>query len=500
MTSKLVRILTPTWQVAWVLTLVTLPVTSFPLLSKAAGGTLVAPLAMLPLIWLCLTYLPVYVLSRKPMPAEAKPLFVFVIVALIASAAAVFVEIPPFKGYTIASNVREGIITLGIGLAFFLITVLMTTTSKALNTALFLLNIGGIVLLLWSLLQIVVSYMTVGGFPDWMAKIQSFISITEIQMVGSRFRVPGTTLEPSWLAHALNILYLSLWLGSTAARYSAFRFRVFKITMENFLLVGGIIVLIFTYSRIGLLAFSLVMLWFVILGGRALASRFSRRLFKNKPAMRTWMQILFTMVLVPLLILAVGGLAYRLSLDDPRFAQFFEMESGDYPARMNIFVFANRLQIAERVVAWDLGWKVFEQHPVLGVGLGNVGMFTMKDLSYYAWKLPEVMRVIYREATLPNSKNLWIRILAETGTVGFAVFSTWLVILWMAARRLHKDASPLLRALGLMGQFSLLALLLEGFSVDTFALPFIWISLGLITAASFVRRQESSKVPVPQAG
>lgn len=489
MITKIHGILKPTWTIAWVLTLITLPVTSFPPLSRLAGGTLVAPFAMIPLAWLCVSYLPVSFFSRKPIPRETKPIFGFLIIALITSVASVFLDIPSYKDFTISSNIREGIITLGIGLAFFLVTVMMSASIKEMNSSLILLNTGGILLLLWSLIQIITSWLVVGGFPDWVVKIQSLISITEIQTTSSRFRVLGTTLEPSWLAHTLNMIYLPLWLGSTASRFSAFRLRVYKFTIENILLICGIIILIFTYSRIGLLAFSLVLLWFMILGGRSLARRFSKRFFANKPLMKPWIQVLFTIILILVLIISIGGLVYRLSLNDPRFAQLFEIDTGYYTTHMNIFIFANKLDMAERFVSWDLGWKVFEEHPVLGVGLGNLGMFTYTRLSSYAWKLPEITRILYSESSLPNSKNLWIRILAETGIVGFAFFSTWLIVLWQASRQLQKDVSFLYHALGLMGQFTLMALLLEAFSVDTFALPFLWISLGLVTSASYLKRK-----------
>jgi hypothetical protein len=330
-----------------------------------------------------------------------------------------------------------------------------------------------------------------------MAVIQSFISITEIQGVASRFRVPGTTLEPSWLAHCLNVLYLSIWLAATTARYSAFRFRIFKLTVENLLLAAGIAVLILTYSRIGLLAFGLVLVWFVLLGSRSLARRLSSRFFSSRLKTAGTLQILLAVLFVVMLVAVMGGLAYRLSFDDPRFAQLFRMEGSGYSPAGNLMTLANQLDIAERVVAWGLGWTVFENHPVLGVGLGNAGMFTLKDISYYAWKLPELVRVLYVDSSLPNTKNLWIRLLAETGLVGFGVFITWLVVLWISGRRLQDNTNPILHTLGLAGQFTLVALILEGFSIDTFGLPYLWVALGLLAAASSLGRGRPSSVDTP---
>ncbi|MHB1450169.1 MAG: hypothetical protein ACYCX1_13665, partial [Bellilinea sp.] len=83
----------------------------------------------------------------------------------------------------------------------------------------------------------------------------------------------------------------------------------------------------------------------------------------------------------------------------------------------------------------------------------------------------------------PNTKALWTRLAAETGLVGLAIFLTWLLVLWNCARSLGTSPDRLHRALASFGQFVLVALLIEGFSVDTFALPYFWLALGIMTAA-----------------
>jgi O-antigen ligase len=484
MKARFLRILSRSWQVAWVLILITLPVTSFPLLSRAAGGTRVAPLAVVPLAWLCLSFLPVHFFSRKPIPAISKPVMFFLAAALVSSAAAFFLDIPPYKDFTLLGNSLESLVTLGIGLAFFTVTMLFIRSSQEMDSALRLIHLGGAVLLVWSLLQVLVRWLVPGGIPAWMNTIQSFISITGVESSALRYRVSGTTLEPSWLAHCLNILYLPLWLASTARRTSAFRFRVLGLSIENILLVCGIGVLVFTYSRIGLLAFGLVLIWFLLLGSGPVSKKLAARFFPARPGLRKILHILIASLLVLGAVGVLGGLAYRLSFLDSRFAALFELDTSDLTTTGNLMVLANRLDIAERVVYWDLGWKVFESHPVLGVGLGNTGMFTLRDMSFYAWKLPELQQVLFYSSTLPNAKNLWVRLLAETGLVGFALFLAWLVVLWFSARRLQGSGRSNAAMLGVAGQFTLVALILEGFSIDTFALPYLWVAFGLLAAAA----------------
>lgn len=48
--------------------------------------------------------------------------------------------------------------------------------------------------------------------------------------------------------------------------------------------------------------------------------------------------------------------------------------------------------------------------------------------------------------------------------------------------------------IGWSGLFVLVAYLIEGFSTDTFALPYLWVSLGIVSAAGALMRISSEKV------
>jgi hypothetical protein len=45
------------------------------------------------------------------------------------------------------------------------------------------------------------------------------------------------------------------------------------------------------------------------------------------------------------------------------------------------------------------------------------------------------------------------------------------------------------RALGFTGKLFILALIMEGFSMDTFGLPYYWIALGIVVAARRISQQ-----------
>jgi O-antigen ligase len=139
------------------------------------------------------------------------------------------------------------------------------------------------------------------------------------------------------------------------------------------------------------------------------------------------------------------------------------------------------------------GWNVFNLHPILGVGLGNAGFFFQRQLPSYGWSLPEVMDAYYRTAELPNIKSLWVRLLAETGIVGFSSFIAWFYVLFRLSWLIRLSKNPLFRMIGWSGLFVLVAYIIEGFSTDTFALPYLWVSLGIVSAAGALMRVSSEK-------
>jgi hypothetical protein len=150
----------------------------------------------------------------------------------------------------------------------------------------------------------------------------------------------------------------------------------------------------------------------------------------------------------------------------------------------------NKLFFAERAVYWTAGLHVFGKFPWLGVGPGHAGFFFLETMPSLGYALTEIMNMFYRFTFLPNTKSMWVRLLSETGMVGFSVFVTWLFLVFQSARLAFKRGSIEIQVLGLMGQLVLAAYLSEAFSLDSFAMPYIWFSLGLTSAAAVVARDK----------
>ena len=483
------RYLQTSWKVSWVLILVFLPFTSFPLISKFTGGTLVAPLSILPLLWLVITWLPYYFIKVKTLPGELNSLIIFVLVALFSSGFAFFILMPYFKGHNIHREELEAIGTLGIGIAFLLTAVTRVQSRKQIFNSLVWINIGGIIFLLWSLVQTIMIVFNNGSLPPIIDSIQKAVSVANLRGSIRTLRIYGLTLEPSWLAHSLNMLYLPIWLAASRFKVSAFRFRLGKLSVENFLLIFGIITMFLTYSRIGLISFLFILAWFIVEISSSISKRISAKRKRNNSNTVVTNKYLVTGVMIFVLISSFLILFYTLSLKDNRFRKLLDIDT--YTSQSFSFMtIARKAAFAERVAFWDFGWKVFNEYPILGVGLGNVGQFSGKFLSAQAWTMDEVRNLLFYATIIPNTKSLWVRLLSETGLVGFSCFLTWLIVMWFTGRKLYKQKEPIFKMVGFAGQLVLLAYIVEGFSMDTFALPYVWISMGIMIAASSLHRKQ----------
>jgi O-antigen ligase len=266
-------------------------------------------------------------------------------------------------------------------------------------------------------------------------------------------------------------------LGLTIQNISVFRKKFLKISFENILLFFSIVFLIFTKSRIGLVTLAFMSIYLMIKIHTYLikqARELVIHIFKINLS-NFYISGILTIIYIIGLITSI----FFISKFDKR------MENLLNPAtyqNQQLSSIANEFQIAERVMYWQAGWRVFNDYPILGVGLGNSGFFFEEKLSSFTWALDEPRNIFYREDYLPNNKNLWTKILSETGIVGFSMFFIWLVLIWSQANLLKRHNNPLYQGIGYAGLFAMIAFVFEGFSIDSFALPYYWLIAGFVSA------------------
>lgn len=470
-----------------------LPFTSFPLVARLIGSGMVAPLSLLPLLALLLVWLVPYLFRSGSLPLQLTPLLGFVMVSLAAAAGAFFLPFPPYKGAALLPSELEALATIIIGICFYLVAAVWPRQQKHLHFLLRWINWSGVLAVGWALFQAGV-WRWQRFYPDWMWEFQGTVSSSLLLYVD---RVNGFAYEPSWLAHQLNMLYLPLWLSSVIHGYTAHRLHLWKIHLEHLLLAGGLAALVLSVSRIGLLTFLVMVAYLILLLSLRLVRWLQERWVRAGPPderrvkmIRRWFPIAGALGLFLVYAGLLFGAAFGLSRFDARMQSLFDFST---LREKSFFHYANQLVFAERIVFWQAGWEIFNDYPLLGVGPGNSGFFFPQKLSAFSWSLTEIRTLNYQWTALPNIKSLWIRLLAETGLAGFAFFASWWYLLWQSAAYLrrryfenllaHADGERLISTIGLAGSFVLIGFLIEGFSLDTFALPYFWISFGLLTAA-----------------
>lgn len=467
----------------WTALVLFLPVTSMPLIIRfVKSDSVAAPSAFLLLAFILLWF-PHFVRQGGKLPAVMTPFLGFLAFTLFATILSNYFLIPGQRDHRPIFSQFSALLTLAIGASFYFAFSLWTVKHDRLALTIRLINWAGLVTLVWATAQALAWYVNF-GYPQWMRDFHEVFSAGPL----NRQRVLGFALEPSWLAHELNMLFLPLWLATSLKGISWHKFRIFGLTFENLLLTGGVSILLLTLSRIGLLAF-LASLAFLLLRTTQWASqKISEKALKRRTKSekeinrrRKWLTIGVFLGFGLVYLGVVLGAGWVLSQLDIRTAKLFQFDFGQEDL---ILRYAKQINIAARLVYWQAGWNIFAEYPWLGVGLGNAGFYLPTHLSNYAMGLMEVRQLLYRSDVLLNIKCLWVRILAETGVIGFSLFLSWFYSLWQMGRSIEKNLKKDLSVIGLACLFACIALIVEGFSIDTFALPYIWIIFGLATAAN----------------
>jgi O-antigen ligase len=458
----------------WLALVALLPITSLPLVAKIVGSSSVAPASLIFLGLLILLWFPVYLKKDGRFPFQTKIIFVFLLIALISTALSFLYLVPMYKSNTLIRAVFEGVATFVIGFFFYLVTTAVPNTDKKLSTTLKVLNWSGLVMVIWALFYFVVTIVSNDATRDVLQTIQ-------FQFTTSRLydnRAMGFASEPSWLANLLNLLYLPYWLAATLTRFTAHKKKFWKFSLENLLLALGIVSLYATLSRAGYFAFFLVLGFLFIKLNVYMVKRISQRWSSNR--MRTLLNVLLVAAIVLTYLAIVFGTLYVFSKVDPRMADVFSVQ---FLKERGFAKYLDKLQFGERITYWQTGWRIFNAHPLFGVGLGNAGFYFKQLLPDYAWQLSEVRVYSYHSGGLLNVKSMWMRIFAELGIVGFSVFFVFLLVTAFTSSQLLRSSSQFKRTIGWMGIFMLIAFIVEGFSVDSFALPYMWFTTGFVAAA-----------------
>ncbi len=469
----------------WGAALFMLPVTSFRYFPFLGEGTYVRPLSLYPVAFLLLILF-VQVMRGKaaiPRPGTLIPLLGFVLLALAATGFGALLDPLPLRGQEYLGRVLRAWVTVVIGFSFLIAAIWMNRNEEDLRFSVKWLLAGFVMDILWSGVQALAFYTPL--LPKvTVTHWQRLFSMRELVKTN---RVSGMAYEPAWLAGQIGTVYLPWLFAALLTRLRVTRFKWLELALLGF----ALFLLLATFSRGGLLT---------AVGAAALTF-----LFVGRAELRlawTWFRSGFQGGATPPLLLRVGALV--LLVGALAGAGLFLSQKG-YITRL----FSTRAESVEDFIiensagaraAYTFGaLGTYAESPVTGVGLGASGFYIYDHLP--DWSLttvPEIARQLNPENRLyPNPKNMYLRLLAETGLLGFFVFIAFLFSVLGDALRLLQSRTIIARYLAIAGIFSWFAVALYNMTQDSFATPNIWINFGILIGMTAITPQ-SDPLPAPQ--
>lgn len=363
-------------------------------------------------------------------------------------------EVPFLKSYTT-------MLSWGLGVVTFYAVVVTVTTPASLRRALKWWVIGG------AACSVVAVYSAPAAVFGWPLADAIGVSARAAAVIGAEDilpRVYGLTGEPRHLVTFL-VSLLPLLLLAAVSRVTVMGRRAQSLCL-------GLCALAFllTLSR-STLVYGVAMVVLVLFFGST-----GRKHMKARAPART---VLVTcLVLVPTAVVVQLALAlFRLPDLGTIFRyQVDSMASSD-----------ENLSNWFQTIGWQVAWAAFWDHPLLGVGIGN--------LSFY---VDQYIGVVQQPAWLPDSQyvvvtpvnNVYLDLLSETGLLGVMAFVVLVGTICRSGWRAIRVAGPGSRAVvsGLLCGVLMLLVAFVFFSAFNFA--YVWASLAfLVVAARLVLRE-----------
>ena len=452
----------------WGAALFSLPVSSFryyPL----GDGTLVRPLALYPIALLMLVSLLLFLRGKSSIPRAGVlvPLTAFVLFTLTASSIGAWLDPLPMRGQEYFGRVIRAWATVAIGLSFFVSALWMNRTEDDLRFSVRWILAGFAMDVLWSGVQMLALY-TPFLEKETVSFWQLAFSTRELTTLD---RVSGMAYEPAWLAGQIATVYLPWLFAALLTRVHVTRFR----WLEWVLFGSSGLLLLTSLSRGGLLTSVLALVLTFLLTGR--------------PELRagwTWFISGFKdrglFLRAAILVVVLGAfIGAGLFLSRQQYvARLFNSDAKN----LEEFIVDN--YAGARGAYTFSALETFAESPLSGVGLGASGFYLYDHMPDWAMTtVPEIARQLSPQSHLyPNPKNMYARLLAETGLIGFALFMIYLLSVLGDALHALQGNTTLSRYLGIAALFSWIAILIYNATQDSFATPNIWINFGILAGLS----------------
>jgi O-antigen ligase len=454
-------------RILWGATLLSLPVTSFRWFPFLGEGTFVRPLSLYPLALLIPLLLIQWRRGKTKLnwadamiPLGALVLFIFAMTSF-----GVLIDPIPLRGQIYSARAIRALVTLFIGIAFFISAVWMNKDEEDFRFSLCWLFVGLCLNLAWSGLQAVTFYTGLLN-KEMVTHWQLAFSMRELVRTN---RISGLAYEPAWLAGQLATIFIPFLFAAVLTNFRLTRFK----WLEPVLLALSLLVLLATYSRGGLLtAVAAAGLTFLFFGRDIISSTWNWFFhgFRNG---------IFAILFRIGMIIAVVGVFTGMFLFLGQKNFFRRLWETDAETLSEYMVDIN----AGARGAYSAGaLAAFEEYPLTGVGLGASGFYIYKNLPDWALTtVPEIAKQLSPENRLyPNPKNLYVRLLAEAGLIGFFLFLAFQFHILGDMLNLLNRNETWARFAAVAGVFAWLAITFYNFTQDSLTTPNIWIVPGIL--------------------
>ena len=455
----------------WAAMLVALPVTSFRYLPFMGVDTQVRPLSLVPAVLLLVALVLRCIRERRLIlwSRYFQPLLVFILVVVVSSAAGFFLAPVNLYISTYLGRALRAWLSLGIGMVFLITSMCMNRDEQDLRFTIKWVYVGLIAEVAWSLVQFFQIYIIHFRLLD---VIQKTVMMAGLPPNG---RISGLALEPSWLAAQVITIYLPWAFASMLKNYNwgSRRWPVVAI------LIACAFLLIFTYSRGGILiALASIILTFFIAGWDRIRQAWRWFAFPLRMNSLSPNKMLDVSLRITVIVIVLAGLAGGIHIlsRNQYFARIWQSRQSTL---VNYFV---DIYAGPRLAYSWAGWTIFEQHPWTGVGLGAAGFYLIKALPDWShFNISEVAQLLSPDNQIfPNVKNLYIRLLSETGILGFWSFISLFLLLLGKIMGLLRSKRRELAFLAAASLLAWLSIVMLGFTQDSLAMPTIWLPLGVL--------------------
>jgi O-antigen ligase len=295
-------------------------------------------------------------------------------------------------------------------------------------------------------------------------------------------RISGLAYEPAWLAGQLATTFIPFLFAAVLTNFRISRLK----WLEPVLLVLSLLVVLATYSRGGLLTiFAAAGLTFLFFGRDVI--RLTWNWFINGFRGRM-LDVLFRIGMIVVVLVVFAGTFLFLSQKN-FFRRLWE---------------TNAETLSEYIVDINAGARgaysagalaAFEEYPLTGVGLGASGFYIYKNLPDWALTtVPEIAKQLSPENRLyPNPKNLYVRLLAETGLIGCFLFLAFQLYILGDMLNLLRRNEAWARFAAVAGVFAWLAITFYNFTQDSLTTPNIWLVSGIMVGLSVTSSHKEIK-------